>query len=621
MAEKKAANGSASSDNAANLGLKPKLITATGEMVTNANSLAPLIRRLTIERFRGIESLVWYPKPGVNVILGGGDVGKTTILDAIALLLSPTNTTILSEADYWHREIEKGFSIEAVMSLPETCGINQQSQSTWPWEWDGNEPKLPKDEERPATANNIETVYRLRVRGTEEFDLAFEVLQPDDTTTHLGVAVRRKIGLVRLGGDDRNDRDLRLIQGSALDRLLSDKTLRARLGQTLAENDIEGELKEKAKNSLKILEGAFQDQSLPTGLGLGLTGGPGFSLNSLIGLTATKENVKLPLASWGAGTRRLAALEIATAHQGENPITIVDEVERGLEPYRQRALVGKLQNGDSQVFLTTHSAAALSAATEASLWYMDYKGKIGELKDGVAPLRKQDPETFLSRIAIITEGVTEFGFVEYLLERAIKENRLDLGIRITDGGGNDRILTLLEGLADSGLRFAGFADDEGRSPNKWAGVKEKLGDLLFRWHSGCLEENIINLVPDDRLEDFVKDEDGESGDRLRTLAVRLGIKEKSFSAIRAKAENLKSLIIEAASGVVPEDKNNDTSSDPKALKKHGQQWFKSLKGGRELAAKVFDFGLWPQLEKQLLPFLNAVRAAVSLPPITELRHE
>jgi AAA15 family ATPase/GTPase len=32
----------------------------------------------------------------VNVILGGGDVGKTTILEAIALLFSPVNPTMLS---------------------------------------------------------------------------------------------------------------------------------------------------------------------------------------------------------------------------------------------------------------------------------------------------------------------------------------------------------------------------------------------------------------------------------------------------------------------------------------------------------------------------------------------
>ena len=63
-------------------------------------------------------------------------------------------------------------------------------------------------------------------------------LQPDGTTDNFPVALRRTIGLVRLSGDDRNDRDLRLVQGSALDRLLSDKGLRSRLVSELAKNDV-----------------------------------------------------------------------------------------------------------------------------------------------------------------------------------------------------------------------------------------------------------------------------------------------------------------------------------------------------------------------------------------------
>jgi putative ATP-dependent endonuclease of OLD family len=59
----------------------------------------PAIYRLSIERFRGIKTLSWLPGKGVNVILGGGDVGKTTILDAIGLLLSPVNLTNLSDTD------------------------------------------------------------------------------------------------------------------------------------------------------------------------------------------------------------------------------------------------------------------------------------------------------------------------------------------------------------------------------------------------------------------------------------------------------------------------------------------------------------------------------------------
>ena len=45
-----------------------------------------------IDRFRGIKTLSWRPSRNVNLVLGGGDVGKTTILDVLALLLSPTNT-------------------------------------------------------------------------------------------------------------------------------------------------------------------------------------------------------------------------------------------------------------------------------------------------------------------------------------------------------------------------------------------------------------------------------------------------------------------------------------------------------------------------------------------------
>jgi AAA domain len=92
----------------------------------SAKTPASAIYALNIERFRGITTLRWKPSRGVNVILGGGDVGKTTILEAIALLLSPVNPTTLSDPDYHDRHIEAGFSIEAVLSLPAGAGISSQ---------------------------------------------------------------------------------------------------------------------------------------------------------------------------------------------------------------------------------------------------------------------------------------------------------------------------------------------------------------------------------------------------------------------------------------------------------------------------------------------------------------
>lgn len=380
-----------------------------------------IILRLVIKNFRGIEKLTWYPKPNVNILLGGGDVGKTTVLDALALLLSPTNTTSVADTDYKSRKPEDEFSIEAVMSLPGSM-ISQQPKMVWPWEWNGAAPILPKADGDPASSTEVvNPVYVVRVRGTGELELAYEILQPDETVDHFSVSLRRQIGLVRLAGDDRNDRDLRLVQGSALDRLLlSDRGLRGRIGQQVSGLDIQKSLKSGAKDALTKLDKTFQENALPSGLDIGLTGAQGISVASLIGLTATKDDIALPMTSWGAGTRRLASLAIAASLQGEFPITIVDEIERGLETYRQRGLIADLQSNGSQVFLTTHSVAALRAATKSNLWYMDNKCQIGALEsEEISAHRLKEPETFLSRLAIIGEGITEVGFITELLERDI----------------------------------------------------------------------------------------------------------------------------------------------------------------------------------------------------------
>lgn len=576
---------------------------------------APTIYHLSIERFRSIRTFSWCPGKGVNLILGGGDVGKTSILDAVALLLSPVNPANLSDTDYLGRNVEAGFIIEAILSLPPETGINSQSKPAWPWQWNGKKAVIPSAE---ATAEPGEPVYRIRVRGTEDLELLYEVAQPDGTTDNFHVALRRNIGLVRLSGDDRNDRDLRLVQGSALDRLLADKGLRSRLARDLADHDVKGRLKDGSQKALMALDAAFKKSNLPDKLDLALTSNQGFSVTALIGLTADRWGVQLPLASWGAGTRRIASLAVSEQNQGEAPITLVDEVERGLEPYRQRSLMGKLQDSKSQVFVTTHSPFALSAASKASLWYVDHEGGIGLLDSTKTEShRKKDPETFLAYLSVIAEGATEKGFVTTFLHLALKAPLEQHGVHVSDGGGHESALGLLEALSEGGLRFAGFADDEGgKYPERWQKVTAKLNTLMFRWASGCLEENVIAAFADDKLEALLTDpEDKKTGTRLRTLAERLEIPGKDFATVKAQAgTDFKALIAAAAMGKVPAHKEAEKNQ----YKSHAQCWFKSVAGGEELAKKVFSLGAWPTLKPQLLPFCNAVRKAAGLDEIQDL---
>jgi len=45
------------------------------------------IRKVEIRNFRSIRALDWLPSPGINCLIGPGDSGKSTILDAIDLCL------------------------------------------------------------------------------------------------------------------------------------------------------------------------------------------------------------------------------------------------------------------------------------------------------------------------------------------------------------------------------------------------------------------------------------------------------------------------------------------------------------------------------------------------------
>ena len=58
------------------------------------------IRRLGISRFRGIRQLVWEPRGPFVCLLGPGDSTKTTILDAIELVLAPRWSVQFDDSDF-----------------------------------------------------------------------------------------------------------------------------------------------------------------------------------------------------------------------------------------------------------------------------------------------------------------------------------------------------------------------------------------------------------------------------------------------------------------------------------------------------------------------------------------
>lgn len=70
------------------------------------------IRCLEISNFRSIKYLNWFPSPGVNCLIGSGDSGKSTILDAIDACLGARRSTSFSDADFYKLDIDNPVDIK-----------------------------------------------------------------------------------------------------------------------------------------------------------------------------------------------------------------------------------------------------------------------------------------------------------------------------------------------------------------------------------------------------------------------------------------------------------------------------------------------------------------------------
>ncbi|MBB1441332.1 AAA family ATPase, partial [Shewanella sp. SG41-4] len=60
-----------------------------------------IIRHIEIQHFRAIKYLSWNPTPGLNCLVGPGDSGKSTILEAIDLALGARRSYSFNDADFY----------------------------------------------------------------------------------------------------------------------------------------------------------------------------------------------------------------------------------------------------------------------------------------------------------------------------------------------------------------------------------------------------------------------------------------------------------------------------------------------------------------------------------------
>src|SRR5512137_1023988 len=74
------------------------------------------LRRLQIQQFRGVRSLDWRHVGMTAALVGPGDTGKSTILDAIERVLSPRWNVAFDDTDFWDVQAETPIVIRATIT-------------------------------------------------------------------------------------------------------------------------------------------------------------------------------------------------------------------------------------------------------------------------------------------------------------------------------------------------------------------------------------------------------------------------------------------------------------------------------------------------------------------------
>ncbi len=179
------------------------------------------IRLIEINHFRSIKSLNWSPKNGVNCLIGPGDSGKSTILDAIDLCLGARRGLALSDTDFYGLDVSQPI----VISL--TLGDLSDRLKNLEYYGDclrGYHDLLGEVEDEPR--QNLETVLTVRLTVTADLEPVWSLYSDRtalfDPPKMLQWKDRTAIAPVRLGHHPNSH--LSWTRGSVLNRLSENRT-------------------------------------------------------------------------------------------------------------------------------------------------------------------------------------------------------------------------------------------------------------------------------------------------------------------------------------------------------------------------------------------------------------
>jgi putative ATP-dependent endonuclease of the OLD family len=469
------------------------------------------IRYIEIKDFRSIREFNWWPSPGINCLMGPGDIGKSSILDAIDLCLGARRNFQFTDADFYNLDVDKPVIITITLGELDDSLKNMEAYGNY---LRGCNAEAKTIDDEPEKSCETVLTLRLTVAGDLEpvWTLVSDRAEAQSQSRNLNWSDRVRVSPTRIGAV--TDYNLAWRRGSVLNRLSEE---RAETSAALAKAAREArsafgdEADAQLGETLGIVAKAAKELGIPVGDKLkAMLDAHSVSFGG--GTVALHSEQGIPLRSLGLGSTRLLIAGLQREAAKDATLVLVDELEHGLEPHRIIRLLSSLGAKEKkpplQAFLTTHSPVAVRELSGRQLFVVrkvDDKHSATMLgtEDAVQGTIRSFPEAFLAKSVIVCEGASEVGFLRGLDNHDVSQGRSSLtalGIALVDAGGCDHIYKRANAFVRLDYRVCVFRDDDKQPDQTVEKAFTDSGHSLFKWRKGrAIEDELFLSLSDDAV--------------------------------------------------------------------------------------------------------------------------
>lgn len=316
-----------------------------------------LLEALHIEQFRGIEDLDLKDLQTVNLLIGGNDVGKTTVLEAIKLFENPEDMPSVLRAS--RMRMLNRYPIGQEYYTPFESFLH-----LFPFSDDALK-------QLSVSAKFGRKWWTLTIEGELGRTLSYHSRQNDKSAKSHENEVEREISVFQ--GELRVNDETQEIEMTAADRVKTISTQRPYINiEYIAPGQHLGDISRKVfrykvwedetVNALRIIDSDVEGIKLvPSDYGAGS--------NPVIEHAVYGE---VPLYTYGDGLKKIFSIA-SVLPTVKNGILMVDEIETSLQAKHLITVFDWLltvcNHYDVQLFITTHSAEAISALSHSAFMH------------------------------------------------------------------------------------------------------------------------------------------------------------------------------------------------------------------------------------------------------------